>query len=184
MKEIFFEDTEVAKRLAQYKLPRYDEFSDFGLYMEQLIFFLDKYLNEFVMPGEEKYLTPSMINNYVQKKIILPPIKKKYTKIHMMNLIVIGILKQILPIPDIANLIKIALKQYPEDVAYNYFCNELENALNTTFATRKFSQIEQVSASKKTPLFESFRSAVLSFVSHIYVRKSLYFEMRQLETKD
>lgn len=182
MKEKFFEETEEAKRLSCYKLPRYEEFSEFGIYMEQLIYFLDKYLNEFLVPEEEKYLTPSMINNYVQKKVIPPPIKKKYHKEHIVHLIVIGMLKQILPIPDITSLIRIALKQYPIDVAYDYFCREIENTLNATFQTRKFSQIEQAFVSKKTPLSENFRSAVLSFVNRVYVRKSLYFELQL--TKD
>ena len=183
MKEKFFEDTDEAKRLANYKLPRYNEISDFGIYMEQLIYFLDKHLNEFLIPGEEKYLTPSMINNYVQKKVIDAPVKKKYNKVHIAHLLVIRILKQILPIPDIANLINIALKEYPIDIAYDYFCRELETALNATFATRAFSQIEKGFVSKKTPLSENFRSAVLSFASRVYVRKSLYFEL-ELSKKD
>ena len=82
MKEVCVEKSDLGKRLVEYRLPRYDELSEFDIYMAQLTAILDKYLAEFLIPGEEKTLTASMINNYVQKGVIKPPTNKKYSRIH------------------------------------------------------------------------------------------------------
>ena len=76
----FFENTEIAKRMASFKLPRYDELNNFDVYMDQLVQILDNILYEFLVPDEENALTPYMINNYVQKKVIKAPSRKKYSK--------------------------------------------------------------------------------------------------------
>ena len=63
MKEKQFENSEKAKQIASFKLPRYEELAKFDLIMNQMVDFLDEYLAVFVVPGEEKTLTSSMINN-------------------------------------------------------------------------------------------------------------------------
>ena len=45
MKEKVFEQSEIAKKLANYKLPRYDELSSFPVVMRQLIAILDNYFS-------------------------------------------------------------------------------------------------------------------------------------------
>ena len=79
-KNQLFIETEYAKELGEYKIPRYNELPDFDLYMEQLIELLDKYLNIFRIPGAEKMITATMVNNYVKQKVIPPPRNKKYSK--------------------------------------------------------------------------------------------------------
>lgn len=175
MTTTFFENTEIAKRMASFKLPRYDELNNFDVYMDQLVQILDNILYEFLVPDEENALTPSMINNYVQKKVIKAPTRKKYSKNHIVYLIVIGILKQVFPILELKEIIAQALEEYPIDMAYDYFCSELENALQATFSTRTFAQIEKRAVKRRTPLSENVRSAVLSFANRIYVKKSLYY---------
>jgi len=178
MKELAFEETEIAKKLANYKLPRYNELTSFPIVMRQLVGLLDDYLSIFIVPGEEKFLTQPMINSYVHKKIIMAPVNKEYTRDHIIHLISIGILKQVLSITDVANLIKLQIKQYPIDIAYNYFCDELENAFSITFKTRTFAKIDSnVRPTHKTPLSESVRSAVLAFTNAIYVKQSLYYTL-------
>ena len=170
-----FEQTDMAKRLAAFHMPRYRELSDFDVYMDQLVQILDKYLAEFLIPGEEKVLTPSMINNYVQQKVILPPVKKKYNKLHIVYLMVIGILKQVLSISEIVEILRMAIEEYPVEAAYDYFCQEIENALKATFETRTFDNIAHHIAKKKTLLSEYLRSAVLAFSNRIYVKKNIYY---------
>ena len=80
MKEKVFEQSEIAKKLANYKLPRYDELSSFPVVMRQLIKILDNYFSIFLLPDEEKFLTQSMINSYVYKKVIEAPVNKEYDK--------------------------------------------------------------------------------------------------------
>lgn len=173
MKEVCVEKSDLGRRLVEYRLPRYDELSEFDIYMAQLTAILDKHLAEFLIPGEEKTLTASMINNYVQKGVIKPPVNKKYSRIHIIHLLIIGILKQVLSINEIAQLIKLQIRRYPIRLAYNFFCDELENALNVTFATRSFSDIKKREPTA-TLLSENARSAVVAFANRIYVKKSLY----------
>ena len=171
-----FENSEIAHTLANYKLPRYNELMKFDLFMNQLLDILDEYLEVFSVPGEEKILTRSMINNYVFKQVIAPPKNKKYSRNHVIHLLSIGILKQVLSISDVAALIEQQIQQYSIDVAYNYFCDELEKALKVVFERRDFSEIESTQPKKTTPLSILIRSAVLSFANKIYVKQSIYFD--------
>ena len=180
MKDIFLQETDLGKRLVEYRLPRYNELSEFDIYMAQLTAILDKYLAEFLIPGEEKTLTASMINNYVQKGIIKAPVNKKYSRLQIIHLLVIGILKQVLSISEIAELIQLQIKRYPIRIAYDYFCDELENALNVTFETRSFSDIKKRERTT-TLLSENVRSAVIAFANRIYVKKSLYLAQVERE---
>lgn len=175
MEDNIFVHSEVAKQLANHKLPRYEELTKFDVFMNQLLEILDEYLSIFTIPGEQKILTASMVNNYVFKNIIEHPIQKKYSRSHIAYLVVIGILKQVLPISDVAEIISMALKEYEIEVAYAYFCIELEKALKATFEVRDFRVIEETQPSKTTALSQLVRSAVLSFANQLYVKKSIYY---------
>lgn len=168
-----FIETEYAKELGNYKFPRYAELPEFDLYMEQLIELLDKYLSIFKTPGENKQMTATMINNYVKQKVIPPPKNKKYSKVQLACLLVIGVFKEILTISEIAQILSIQALQYTTEIAYNYFCTELEIALHSTFITRDFSKVS--TASKVTPISEAVRSALISFTNETYAKKSLYY---------
>lgn len=61
---------------AYFKLPTFEEIPDVGLYLEQTATFINKYLEPLL--GSE--LTPSMISNYVKKKMIARPEKKQYSR--------------------------------------------------------------------------------------------------------
>ena len=65
----------------------------------------------------------------------------------------------------------IQTRTYPFDVAYNYFCVELEKALAATFSTRDFSA--PPSATKVTPESELVRSAALSVAHRLFTEKFL-----------
>lgn len=176
MEKEIFENSQIAKNLANHKLPRYHELFKFDVFMTQLIDILDDTLSVFATPNEEKLLTQSMINNYVFKHIIEPPKQKKYSREQVAHLIALGILKQVLFISDIGAIIEAQRNEYPLDIAYDYFCEELEKTLKVTFEVRDFSDIEKTQPSKVTPLARKIRSAVLSFANKIYVQQSIYYE--------
>ncbi len=76
------------------------------LYMDQLLSFMDESLHKSVRhPGEDKTLTKTMINNYAKSDVLPPPIKKKYSKEHIILLIFIFYYKNILSIHDIQTLL-------------------------------------------------------------------------------
>ncbi len=108
-----------------------EEIPNIDLYMDQVTTYLnDKFANT-KRHEDDKLMTKTMINNYVKSRLLPSPEKKKYTKDHMMVLIMIYFFKNILSINDVNKLITPLLD--------SYFHNEeipLENIINTflTFA--------------------------------------------------
>lgn len=82
-----------------------DSIPNIDLYMDQVTTFIDQSLNSYKRNDEDKILTKTMINNYTKAKIFPPPVKKKYTRIHIMLLVIIYHLKSILSIHDIGILL-------------------------------------------------------------------------------
>ena len=101
------------KYMASYSLPAWEEIPDFGLYMDQIISLLKGYLGYLppdVQDGE--VITAATINNYVRKKTMPEPVKKRYYRTHIAYLIMICSLKQTLSMNMISTMIPANL---PED---------------------------------------------------------------------
>ncbi|MGN0512663.1 MAG: DUF1836 domain-containing protein [Lachnospiraceae bacterium] len=95
----------VVKRLAQMTYIRPDEIPDINLYMDQVTTFMEDHLNDAKRYSDDKILTKTMINNYAKNDLLPPPVKKKYSKDHMIMLIFIYYFKNILSISDIQSLL-------------------------------------------------------------------------------
>ena len=67
---------QISQSIADFRLPRYNEIPNVGLYLEQAT----KYVCEYLAPLGEYNLTPSMISNYVKKGLIANPVKKQYSR--------------------------------------------------------------------------------------------------------
>lgn len=81
------------------------EIPDIDLYMDQILTFMESKLrNSTRYPETDKLLTKTMINNYAKEDILPPPVKKKYTKEHVLYLIFIYYFKGILSLDDIKTL--------------------------------------------------------------------------------
>ena len=90
-----------------------DDIPNIDLYMDQVTTFMDKKLQSTTRnPGEDKILTKTMINNYAKNDLLPPPIKKKYSKEHMMILIMIYYFKGVLSFSDIQELLKPITEKY------------------------------------------------------------------------
>ena len=100
------------KYLDSYRLPMWDEIPDFGLYMEQVISLLKDYLD--YMPPELKeaqFITPATINNYVRKRIMPEPVRKKYYRTHIAFLIMICSRKQCISIPTLQTMRPVGMSE-------------------------------------------------------------------------
>ena len=86
--------------VADYRLPRYAELPNVGLYLEQVA----KYINGFLEPIGCSEITTSMISNYVKKGIIPSPEKKQYYSDHIAHLIFIAVSKNVLSLDNINEL--------------------------------------------------------------------------------
>jgi len=82
------------------------------LYMDQVTTFMDSNLQDSKRRNEDKILTKTMINNYAKNNLLPPPVKKKYSKDHMLMLIFIYYLKNILSISDIRTLLTPLSEKY------------------------------------------------------------------------
>jgi len=81
------------------------------LYMDQVTTFFDDKLNHYKRNDKDKILTKTMINNYSKARILPPARKKKYSKEHIILLILIYNLKQVLSINDIKTIMEPLLEK-------------------------------------------------------------------------
>lgn len=85
---------------------------DIDLYMDQVTTFMDSNLARSKRNESDKILTKTMINNYAKNDLLPPPLKKKYSKEHLLILVFIYYLKNILSISDIQTLLEPLTDKY------------------------------------------------------------------------
>ncbi|MBU5316225.1 DUF1836 domain-containing protein [Clostridium bornimense] len=161
-------------KILEFHCPRYNEIPNIPLYKDQVIKFVESVFDVFD-DSEEKILTATMINSYVKKKIILPPIDKKYDREHIAYLIVICTMKQIFTLEEIHRLFEMQKDICSLEISYDYFCRELEESLKSVFTTRDFSAAS--SAKVKSNESEILRSMIMSFSHKIFVQYMLKEEI-------
>lgn len=166
-----FFDNEYNDKIANLHLPRFGEFPNIELYIDQLLTYIEEQLDFLPLGENEKLLTPSMVNNYVKQGIVAPTVKKRYARYHIAYLIVVCILKQTYSINEISELIKIQISAYPIETAYDYFCTEIENAAKSVFLGDCIPTPD--SAKTTTPVTDLIRSVVYSFANKLYAQKCL-----------
>lgn len=82
------------------------------LYMDQVTTFMESQLSSTRRYPEDKILTKTMINNYAKNNLLPPPVKKKYSREHILVLIFIYYFKNILSIRDIEALLAPITEKY------------------------------------------------------------------------
>ncbi len=88
------------------------EIPNIDLYMDQVTSFMEKQLKSTKRNEEDKVLTKTMINNYAKNNLLPAPIKKKYSKEHLLLLIFIYYFKNILTMKDIEVLLNPLTEKY------------------------------------------------------------------------
>lgn len=111
--------------ISRMHFPKWEELPSLGLYVDQVAAVINEYLTSLGMEP----LTKSMINNYVKKKTIQAPIKKKYAVNQIVDLLLIGFFKNTFTINDIRQgILQITAKDYPKQ-AYDRFVEVLNARL-------------------------------------------------------
>ena len=82
-----------------------DEIPGIDLYMDQVTTFMENHLSSSKRQPEDKVLTKTMINNYAKNHLLPPPVKKKYSREHILMLTFIYYFKNIMSINDIQVLL-------------------------------------------------------------------------------
>lgn len=84
-----------------------------SIYMvDQVTTFIESQLSSLKRDEDEKILTKTMINNYTKNHVLPSPDKKKYSKDHVLTLILIYYLKSFLSIKDIQTLLEPITDKY------------------------------------------------------------------------
>ena len=76
------------------------------LYMDQVTTFMDSQLKSSKRYEDDKILTKTMINNYAKNRLLPAPVRKKYSKEHILLLLFIYYYKNLLSIGDIEQLFR------------------------------------------------------------------------------
>ena len=157
------------KEILEFHCPRFDELPTIPLYKDQVIAYVEEVLKPLNLNSEEKLLTPTMLNNYVKQKVVSPPVGRRYTEKHLAYLIVVCLFKQVYSLTEVCEMIKIQVDLYSTKEAYDFFCVELEKALEYVFSDRQ--SLQPNSAKNITFETEFLRSAVMSVAHKILIKR-------------
>lgn len=132
-----------------------EDVPDIELYMDQVTTFMGSRLKSAARyPEEDKILTKTMINNYAKNNLLPPPVKKKYSKEHVLVLIFIYYFKGFMSINDIQTVLK--------PITDRFFGKEdgfgLEDVYNEVFSMER-AEVEQL----KEDMVVKFRQARSTF---------------------
>lgn len=157
------------------------------LYMDQLTTFMDDRLKKTTRhPETDKILTKTMINNYAKNDLLPPPVRKKYSKDHVILLIFIYYLKNILSINDIQTLIEPLKQRFHVsddefnlskiyETAYELQSEELEPVIEDL--KKKYSRSLETFEDENIDDEEKKRMQMFSFIAllsyDVYVKKLL-----------
>lgn len=100
---------DMIKHFEELDIVKSEDIPDILLYMDQMTGLIDEKLRSFKREEEDKLLTKTMINNYTKNKLLPPSDKKKYTKNHVMLLVLIYFYKNVLSFADIKRLCNLSI---------------------------------------------------------------------------
>ena len=155
-----------AEKVEDFRLPRYRELPNMGLYLEQVT----KYINGVLSPLGLPELTSSMVSNYVKKGVIVAPVKKQYYAEQIAYLIFTGVSKSVLSLEHIRQLFAMQKAVYKPNIAYDYFCSELESMLRFVSGLSETEEKIGTTHSEEKTMLRSVIIAVthVIFVSHCF----------------
>ena len=172
-----------------------EDIPNIDLYVDQVTTFIESQLESVKRNDDEKILTKTMINNYTKSHVLPSPEKKKYSKDHVLTLILIYYLKSFLSIKDIQTLLQPVTDKYfgTESALSFYDLYEELVALGTGQAKALIKDV----VSKYNAVLNSFDDApeedraflqnfaficMLSF--DVYIKKMMIEPLIDLNTED
>ena len=155
-----------AQALHGFRLPRYHEIPNVGLYLEQTTKYIASYLD--VLHHDS--ITASMISNYVKKGLITNPVRKLYDRDQIAYLFFIAVAKNVLSLDALRGFIRLQQQTYTLEKAYNYFAEEFENLLLFSFELKDTVDVVGEETTDERKLLFSCIAAVTQM---IYLEKSL-----------
>ena len=133
-----FPEDFIKEILDEVKAFNIDDVPNIALYMDQVTTYLNDKFAATKRHDDDKLMTKTMINNYAKSRLLPSPEKKKYTKDHIMILIMIFFFKNVLSINDVTKLLSPMID--------TYFHNEeipLEDVINNFLNFEKKYDLSQ-----------------------------------------
>jgi hypothetical protein len=157
---------EIEHKPSPIRLPRWEEFPDIDLYMDQVLRLTEKHLSVIGI----KPVTAAMINNYVKLKLLPAPIGKKYTRQHVAFIFAIAILKDVFEIIQIREGILYETQVLGLKQAYNLFVTEVENAVRMIELQGQNAQPMALMEGQLDEQNRILKLAALSFAAQRYTK--------------
>ena len=161
-----------------------DDFPEIDLYMDQVIQLFESKLNYTKRNEDDKILTKTMINNYAKGNLLMKIKNKKYTKEHMILIVLIYNLKGSLSLTDIKTMFDPIIEafaneeDYPLYDIYESFLEMYDSNLENLSTSAKdiYNHVQKLIKSKDSNLgdFEEKFLLVCSYISmsNLYRRMS------------
>ena len=112
-----------------FSYPKWAEIPNIDLYLDQVLL----YVNQVCAPistDKDKGLTASMVNNYVKHGYLIKPVKKKYQRQRIAQLIAITTLKSVFSIQEIAQTLNTLQSQASSDQLYDAFVDYMNQGID------------------------------------------------------
>lgn len=110
-------------------LTEWERLPDIGLYMDQILTFMDRQLAFYRRDAGDKILTQPMINNYTKDGLLPRATDKKYSQGHLALISILCSLKPVLSISDLTVLFENAQIGSDEEKLYRYFLSVQQEAI-------------------------------------------------------
>lgn len=172
---------EMGTVFVDFHIPRYEELPNIPLYLDQVIGILNDTLEPFIEYGEDKMISGAMVNNYVKHKVIVAPVKKRYSKHQLCDLFVLSIMKKVFSIPEVSALNAMRDEAGELAAGYNHFCDELELALKLKFGNE--AAIEGIRGKSDWETIDMSRAMALAFANKLFVQKIIWTRMKDRSDK-
>lgn len=167
-------------KLSAFSVGNWEEWPDIDLYMDQVISYLDKYMNYFRIYDDEKMITPSIINNNTKDGVLPKPVKKKYSRSLLSTLLIFCVARQVLSGQELATMLNEINKSEDFASIHKNFGEILEGQLKHT--TKQIAEdTDNFKTTDRQELAQvAMRLSLEAFASGIAARKIL----SELEIKD
>lgn len=148
--------------LNEHALPTWAELPTLDLYMDQVIALVNNYLG--FLPkevGMDAVVTSAAVNNYVRKKIMPPPVKKRYSRIHLAYLLMICSLKHSVSISCVQQMVPVTLTEAQIREVYDQFVEQQRRT--TLYFVEQVNQVTPVLLAQDKTNDERVSSIVTAF---------------------
>lgn len=126
---------EMLSGIRQYSPIPWEMIPDLGLYMDQVITIIAQMYTPLYGDDPSRYLSASMINNYVKSGLIPRPVGKKYGREQIALLAMIVALKQVASMEDIRKMLMLQPGQSVQTL-YSAFCNRFHQVIMSLHTLR------------------------------------------------